>query len=738
MLMAALLLAAGVIPAGELALTNADFEAGNGSDAAGWGWWSRTKKGSATWTDADKHGGARSVRLEHDGEKDWAYSCSTRLKASHGQAFTFSAWVRAKSGKVTLATVAYGNGKALTWDCGSADAKPTDKWIKIEGYAEPPQGCDEIALRFVGYGEAPLLAWVDDVTIAPTTVRVPPPPKPKIEGYAKERLREKLDRAVVAMPLGGGKVYVSWRLLDSDAADVAFNVYRKSGDGQPAKLNAEPIKLTTDFVDSSAPAGTACEYTVRPVANNAEGAASLPFVVTPGEQAIEYLSVKLRGDYKVQKAGVADLDGDGRYDFVFKQPQENIDPYEKYWHKSPGSYKLDAYKHDGTFLWQYDLGWAIERGMWYSPYLVYDLDGDGKAEVICKAGEGDPRDADGRVQSGPEYVLILDGLTGKERCRADWIAREDFQKVGYNYASRNQLGIAYLDGKTPCLIVARGTYNLMIAVAYDFHDGKLRELWRYTNKDLPRKFHGQGAHWMHAVDVDADGRAEVILGSVVLDDNGDALWCTGLGHPDHCYVGDLDPARPGLEIYYGIETRNNKNSMCMVDAKTGQFLWGHQEPTIHIHSTGLVSDLDAKHPGAECYSGERDDKDKRWMRTAAGEVIDSKDYSLAPRAVYWDADPQRELLRGGKIAKYKGEELKPALKADFVAVADVVGDWREEIIACVNGEVRIYVTTIPAVDRRACLMQDPIYRLDVAFAAMGYYQVPMLSYDMASRAKAGK
>jgi len=237
---------------------------------------------------------------------------------------------------------------------------------------------------------------------------------------------------------------------------------------------------------------------------------------------------------------------------------------------------------------------------------------------------------------------------------------------------------------------------------------------------------------MHAADIDGDGRDEVLIGSAVIDDNGSSLWSTGLGHPDHFYLGDLDPKRKGLEIYYGIEPRRSSNAMCMVDAATGKLLWGHDKPTRHIHSSGLVSDIDPKHPGAECYSGERDLKDKRWLRNSRGKVLSQKDLGgLAPRAAYWDADPQRELLRGGRIQKYKGPQLGE-FSGRLVAVADILGDWREELIVSVSGEIRIYSTIIPAADRRVCLMRDPIYRIDVAHAAMGYMQVPMLSYDMAS------
>jgi len=552
--------------------------------------------------------------------------------------------------------------------------------------------------------------------------------------------RELLDRGVVARPTADGKVYVGWRLLESDPDALAFNVYRRTGDAAAVKLNTRPIQRTTDFLDDAAEKGKEHAWFVRPVVAELLGPPSREAKAVADGKDPGYISIPLQGDYTFQKVGIADLDDDRRYDFVIKQPNANIDPWYKYWKPAQETYKLEAYRHDGKFLWRHDLGWAIERGIWYSPYVVYDLDGDGKAEVAVKTGEGDPRDPDGKVTSGPEYLTILDGQTGRPITRVDWPSREGFKDPhAYNYFCRNQLGVAYLDGKTPSLIVERGTYNIIKVVAYQLRGGKLHPQWRWDNTDEDRKYWGQGAHWMHAADVDGDGRDEVLLGSAVLDHDGKALWSTGLGHPDHCYVGDIDPGRPGLEIYYGIEPGQAKNTMCLVDAKTGRILWGHQEPTRHIHSSGLCSDIDPAQPGSECYSGERDFKDQRWLRDCQGRVLSTDDLGgLAPRAAYWDADPQRELLIGGRILNYgesRDRSLPPKVEGHIAAVADVLGDWREEVITSVPGELRIYTTTIPATDRRACLMQDPIYRIDVVCAAMGYFQVPMTSYDLATGGK---
>ena len=164
-------------------------------------------------------------------------------------------------------------------------------------------------------------------------------------------------------------------------------------------------------------------YYVRPDDDGREGPGSEGATVVPTAEGRAYLSIKLDGTHTFQKVGIADLDGDGLLDFVIKQPNTNVDPYEKYWKRSTNTYKLEAYRSDGTFLWRYDLGWAIECGIWYSPYVVFDFDGDGRAEVAVKTGEGDPRDPDGRVTSGPEYLSILDGRTGKERTRVEWPSR---------------------------------------------------------------------------------------------------------------------------------------------------------------------------------------------------------------------------------------------------------------------------------------------------------------------------
>ena len=613
---------------------------------------------------------------------------------------------------------------------------------------EKKEGADRY-LGVVEIGDGTFELWVDDRYVYQPNpgscyydylIFHPVPPrvqKPVVTGFARDRVAEDLDRGLVAMPAGDGQIYLGWRLLSADPQDAAFNVYRSSK-GQPAKkLNTTPLTQTTDFLDTTASAGVECEYTIRLVTETGERDPSRPVRATSGESK-PYVSFGLDPDVTVQKVGIGDLDGDGRYDYVLKQPQDNIDPASTYWKPSPDTYKLDAYTADGRKLWRADLGWAIERGIWYSPFVVHDLDGDGKAEVAAKTGEGDPRGPDGRVETGPEWISILDGPTGRLLARDDWPSRQiPGEPYRYNYSSRNQMCVAYLDGKTPCLIVGRGTYTTIRLVAYQFHDGKLQKLWAWDSREETGhgRYNSQGAHIMHAADIDGDGRDEVIVGSAVVDDNGNGLWSTGFGHPDFCFVGDIDPVRPGLEIFYGIEPHRQHSALCLVDAKTGDVLWGLQEATNHVGTDGMCADVDAQHPGSECHAADIDrDRHfaKAWLFSAQGKLLSDQRQSRMSLPVYWDGDHQRELLRGSAIHDFGGAAHAAKISGRFVAIADVLGDWREEIITSLPGELRIYTTTIPATDRRVTLMEDPIYRLDVTVAAMGYYAAPMLSYDMAS------
>jgi len=544
------------------------------------------------------------------------------------------------------------------------------------------------------------------------------------------------DRGFVVIPKENQRVYLGWRFLSTDAADLGFNMYRVTDGGAPVKLNSQPLQRSTDFVDRAADLTRSNYYLLKSVR-----AATESGVI--GETAVSrtsgYISIPLQGDYAFSKVGIADLDGDGKLDFVIKQPHQTSDP--GVWRLSTDTFKVEAYRQDGTFLWRRDLGWNIEQGVWWSPMIVADLNGDGKAEVSLKTAPLDPiyRNEAGRILDGPEYLSIWDGMTGKDIARADWPPRGDIaawgDKVG-NRASRHLIGIAKLDGKRTSVLALRGTYTTMLVDAYNLVNGKLEKVWSWNGDHDSPPVRGQGMHGMHAADVDGDGHEEIILGAAVIDDNGKTLWNLGLGHPDVCYVTDVIPERPGLEIACGFETAQKKNGFCVVDAKTGEIIWGNNFPTTHIHSQGLLADIDPTNPGLEFYGGEKF-LTNRWLYSATdGKLLSQEDLgSLAPNPIYWDDSYVKSYLtREGDIVNYQGAKLGK-IEGRVIAIADILGDWREEIITTVPGELRIYTTSNPATRRNVWLMEDPIYRNDVSHVSMGYLYPPQLTKPLTAESQ---
>ncbi len=696
---------------------------------AGWDWWGREKGKGRVEVSEERHSGERAVRIVHDGERDWALANERRTAVKPGESYKITCWMKrngeAKAGFVTV--VARQGSELVDWSMGQSPEARGEGWKAYAAYFTVPEGVDTAFIRIVGGGKTDF--WVDDVRVEPGV----PPAKvkgPKVNGWARQRPVEPMGRGVVAVETAGG-IFVNWRLLNADPADLSFNVF-KSMDGQRVRLNDAPLRQTTGFVDTNTYDGAA-SYTVEP-ASGFDGAPQTVKGIGLEKRKTPYIRIPLASAHATaQKVGVGDLDGDGVYDYVIKQPGENVDPWDKYWYKSPDTFKLEARKQDGALLWIKDLGWNIERGMWYSPMVVCDLNGDGRAEVAAKIGpEEDLRDPTGHVQEGPEWVAVFDGLTGREIARAPWPPRAAFET--YNLASRNQLAVAYLDGKTPCLLTLRGTYSRMLVDAWQLNEGKLEQVWAFTNEGLSREYQGQGAHNCLCADVDGDGRDEVILGSLTLDDDGSVLWCSGKGHPDAHYYGDIDPRRPGMEIAYIIEARQRKaGGIHLLDAVTGKIIWQLGEPTAHVHSCGMCTDLDPLEPGLEVYGADADGHkltSNRWLFASSGTLLKSGtnvNFSFGVPSAWWDADLQRELIRG-QMSDYEGDAVSERIEGNVVLVADVVGDWREEIFTTVAGELRIYTTPIPAMDRRVCLMQDGSYRMRTTMNAMGYFQVPTLSY----------
>lgn len=482
------------------------------------------------------------------------------------------------------------------------------------------------------------------------------------------QIPERIDRGVVALNVDLNSVYVGWRSLIDDPPDAGFNLYREDiGVGGYEKVNDEPVRGSTNYLDRGTRPGHGYRYRVKLVSGTME-------IESPGEAYVftlagnqPYYSIKLKDEVTLKRIGIGDLDADGALDFVIQHPDFNVDPYYQpgYWKRSPSPYKLDAYSSKGEFLWRHDMGWSIETGTWYSPYMVFDVDQDGKAEVYAKAGEGDPREIDGHVLKGPEFLIKLDPTSGEVLNKRDWISREGYES--YNYWCRNFLTVAYLDGKNPSLIMQRGTYTVIKTIALD---RDLQTIWTWESTGRDEKYRGQGGHAIMTGDIDLDERDELVVGTFALDDDGTPLWYTGLGHNDGGYIADIIPGRPGYEIFLGVESRSPENGVCVVDAQTGRIIWGYGGSTFHVHGQAMIGDLTDEYPGIECYAGEAKGGDKFFLYSASGERLSDKNlWGLSPRAVWWDADDQKEICHDGRIIEYDGTEVMK-IEGKLLIVAD--------------------------------------------------------------------
>ncbi len=559
---------------------------------------------------------------------------------------------------------------------------------------------------------------------------------------------ERLDRGAVSVPNGQGNL-VSWRWLATDPDDVAFNVYRGA-----TKVNASPVTGSTTFFHAGAP--DSANYTVRAVVGGVEQGDPAHAVQFRGGHKDVPISPPAGGSgytYEANDASVGDLDGDGTLDFVLKwQPTNAKDNAQS---GVTGNTVVDGIKLDGTRLWRVDLGRNIRSGAHYTQFQVYDYDGDGRAEVAMKTADGtvdgrgkaigdasaDHRNAGGYVLSGPEFLTMFDGRTGAALQSVDYVpARGDVASWGDGYGNRVDrflAATAYLDGTRPSLVMARGYYTRSVIAAWDWRDGGFTRRWTFdtsSSTNAGKGYDGQGNHSLSVADVDRDGKDEIVYGAMTVDDNGTGLWTTRLGHGDAGHVGDLDPARPGLE-YFKVSEDSSKPRSWLADARTGQILW-RTAPGAD-NGRGVSADIYAGSPGAESWSAA-----DSALRSPAGAAVGRKPSSVN-FVCWWDGDTTRELLDGTRVDKYgTGAESRlltgasvssnNGTKATPALSGDILGDWREEVVwrTSDNRALRIYSTPHPTDIRITTLLHDTQYRTALAWQNSGYNQPPHPSFHL--------
>ncbi|WUN92235.1 rhamnogalacturonan lyase [Streptomyces bobili] len=568
---------------------------------------------------------------------------------------------------------------------------------------------------------------------------------------ATARQVEKLDRGVVSVHTDSGNL-VSWRWLGTDPNDVSFNVYRAG-----TKVNSTPVSGSTNFFHSGAPAQA--DYTVRAVVGGAEQADSVHAVqlrtgykdvpITPPAGGTTPDGVAYT--YEANDVSVGDLDGDGALEFVLKWYPTNAKDNSQSGYT--GNTVVDAVKLDGTRLWRVDLGRNIRSGAHYTQFQVYDYDGDGKAEVAMKTADGtrdgtgavigsssaDHRNSSGYVLAGPEFLTMFNGQTGKAMGTVDYVpARGTVSSWGDSYGNRVDrflAGTAYLDGTRPSLVMARGYYTRTVIAAWDWRNGAFTRRWTFdtsSSTNSGKGYDGQGNHSLSVADVDADGKDEIVYGAMTVDDNGNGLWTTKLGHGDAGHLGDLVPSRAGLE-YFKVSEDTSKPGSWMADARTGQILW--QTASGADNGRGVAADIYAGSAGAEAWSAS-----DTTLRSATGASL-GREPSSINFVTWWDGDPVRELLDGTRIDKYgtsgdtrlltaSGVHSNNGTKSTPALSGDILGDWREEVVwpTSNNTALRIYSTPVETGMKITTLLHDTQYRTALAWQNTAYNQPPHPSF----------
>ena len=590
----------------------------------------------------------------------------------------------------------------------------------------------------------------------------------------KKMKTEALDRGVVAVRLPDDKVAVSWRILSDDHKHEAFDVYRNG-----ERLTAQPMtKGGAFFIDEKPLKNEDATYEVR-VTNAKHGTvAPVGSFSLCSDAPIGYFTIPLstpqgegRTRYTANDASVGDVDGDGQYEIFLKW--EPTDAHDNAHDGMTSPTIFDCYRLNGERLWRINMGRNIRSGAHYVPFMVYDFDGDGRAEMMVKTADGttdgqgnvigdasvDYRNQKGRILSGPEFITVFDGLTGRaldtkpyipERGRlAAWGDSKGNRSERY-LAAVGYLGAKDANGKmTASAMFCRGYYTRTVIAAWDWDGKELRNRWTFdTDEPQWAAYAGQGNHNLRVADVDGDGLDELIYGSMAIDHDGKGLYNTGFGHGDAIHLL-ADPKTNHLYIWDCHE--NKRDGSDLRDAATGKVVFQIKSRT--DVGRAMAADIDPTNYGVEMWS-----TDSHGVRNMKGEVVstakDPKDpqhdntliingkYLPVNFGIWWDGDLLRELLDHETVWKYDWKEksidrlqkfegsFNNWTKSNPCLSADILGDWREEVIMRnrESTELRIYITPHPTDYRIDCLMQDIPYRLSVATQNVGYNQPSEAGY----------
>ena len=651
---------------------------------------------------------------------------------------------------------------------------------------------------------------------------------------------EHLNRGVVVLPANSGRgIFVSWRFLGTDDSTTRFDLIKNGttiasnlevsnytdASGDSSSEYQVITKVNGEIVSTSDPVKAWGEVYKKLKLDRPANAKTKPYRTTNtvNKQTVEenYPDGQ-EYSYSPNDISVGDVDGDGEYELFVKWDPSNS--RDNSFSGVTGIVYIDCYKLDGTKLWRIDLGQNIRAGAHYTQFQVYDYDGDGKVEMICKTAPGSKdglgnyvnqaatnetikaasntkdwvTNNSGRINGGHEYLTVFNGETGAaihtiayypnrnakpELSEAagtyNWDDRSGKNDKG-DYGNRGErylAATAYLDGPdhNPSGIFCRGYYTFAHIWAVDFDGQQLKTRWlhssdsrttykwmipdegnpqRLTSKTLKGNtcysglnrytMYANGNHNMSIADVDGDGKDEIIWGSAALDDNGKMLYATGFGHGDAIHLADLDPDRPGLELF-DVHEEKGDYAWDIHDAATGEIIWkgGQKEQD---NGRGIAADIVAANRGHEFWSSyggmSSSERNQNPFSAQTGKQVISQKGSMNFR-IYWDGDLQDELLDGTTISNWNGKSYDTtslsqngssscnSTKATPNLQADLFGDWREEVILWSqkdNATLNIFTTNTPTTYRVPTLMHDHTYRMGICWQNTAYNQPPHLGY----------
>ncbi len=573
-----------------------------------------------------------------------------------------------------------------------------------------------------------------------------------------QRQMEPLGRGVSVIRSATSQAYIGWRLLSSDPRDAGFNVFRSANGGVLVKLNALPITNTTDFLDTTANFAVSNAWFVQPIFAGVTQALSAPRGLAASSAVRQYVPIPLQPvigganpPYDVKFCWVGDLDGDGEYDYVVDRisTTANVNQY------------LQAYKRNGTFLWQINMGpnsttTSGNSTIVYEPsssaistgdkdnVTVYDMDGDGRAEVLVRTANGVVFGNGTTLTAGAndsvQFMSVIDGLTGAEITRA--AVPNPFIADG---PLNSNAGILYGDGVHPYVFlsgenrVGSGAFQ-RIVTAWSYQNGQLTQRW---SRPVPNGVNESRGHQVRMADVNHDGIDELIqIGSAFNGANGQPIYDTEIVHGDRYHVSDLDPDRPGLETYVIQQNNATLLATALIDAASGVLFKKWYAGGIVDVGRGEAWDMDPRYRGVEVFSTQPGIFDCK------GNQIPGATAPWPYSGLWWDADNQREILgaadgngfnpvinkwnatanSSARLYSVYNEDVHTAFGGRPAMFGDLFGDWREEFVVVADdySEIRIYTTKIAATNRLYCLMQNPAYRIQCT--AKGYYQCSYTDY----------